>query len=173
VADVDQVQDPEPDRSCAFGLGSLGLALCIVGAAASLHGALRLDPTYAARVSRLADGARAACDQAAGWLVSHGPDRPPKERAVLSVLLAACSGVGLLVHLLARERVWAFRALLLALWAAVMLGGAGVSAYLLARAQPGTWSTGQMAGVFLLAVIVVRVIVALANAHAWLTPRPT
>ena len=176
VGSLDEAdQSPRAKRSRAAGraLGTLGILLTLIGCALVSHGALRGVPAYERHAARAAGAAVALADGAASGLAALR-QAPPNARAVQAAGLAGAAAAVLLLilHVLARHRLFLLRCALYSLWFMLGAGGLVVLAIVQGGRPPGTWSVGQVIAALLVGAFVFRVAVALASPGRWLVRAP-
>lgn len=169
AADTPESRDA---TGAARSLGSIGLVLCLCGCAVVLHAALVGNPTYARHVDSAAGALTWLAYRAAFW-IEYLRSRLEVGHSVAgaSAALAGASGGLLLLHLVSRHRVRWARSVLCALWAAAVLAGAAAVGYMLSKRAFGTWKADHIVVSVLLIVLLVRTLVAVANARTWLVRR--
>ncbi|MCD6417129.1 MAG: hypothetical protein J7M08_10615 [Planctomycetes bacterium] len=162
------MRDPRPQKSAAYGLGSLTLGLCALAGALVLHAALRPNPWYASRLTALTQ----RLHEQGGSLLNEAARRTANWDAVTlrttALIVAVFSAGSIALHMLARRGLRAIRAMVAAVWAGLALAGAAAATYLVSR--PRSWSAAQLAAAFLISLLLLRVIIALLNARRWSSP---
>ncbi len=162
----DRIEEPLPRGGPAFALGSLGIALCAVAAAAVLHGALMTTPSYAVEAARVAEAVRNFATQAAGALARRAAYHGPKAVVATSAVVGIGSIAVLVVHLFARGDSFCWKAALFGLWGGVALLGLSLG-YGLVRTRTDAWGPGELVWALLGGLVLVRALVALANVARW------
>jgi hypothetical protein len=168
---ADQTDTADP-LGAAQGLGSIGLAICLAGSLLVLHAALAGRPAYDQLFERAARGA-AVLSREVAVSIEYLRARLELRRSVAmssAALAALCAGV-LALHLASRRRVSWARTALFVLWCLVALAGVALAGYEFGRQPVGTWQAGRIWGGLLLIVVLVRTLVAVANARRWLVER--
>ncbi len=165
-----QMKDPSPQKASAGALGALGLALCLAGVGAMVHGALGSVPGYAAVVDRLTQGAIALAEQCLANVVALTAHWGRNELSAFSLALMAASAVVLVIHLLAQRSLRTWRALLLGIWTTAVLAGGVAVVYWAAHAPARAWGAAELAGLLVLSFLLMRVLVALVNVRQWISP---
>jgi len=170
--DVTGVATPAHPTSTADSLGSIGLVLCVGGGLLVLHAALMQTAPYAELADRAARSLYWLVDRIA-FHIEYARAKLEMRQSIqgVSIGLAAVSTAVLALHLVARHYVAWARNGLLALWTGMALAGAVAAGFILSRRPFGTWGPQHVVGALLLAALLVRIVVAVANARSWLMPR--
>jgi len=170
--EIDEMFDPVPEAGPAFGLGTLGLALCVYGAGLAVHVALRDDPLYADYYATATALARSVWHQAVLWAVARTMEWSAQRVLVTSSVLAVGGAAVLALHLLARAERRAFRVAVCAFWAAVAAVWLGTAAYALLRGRKAGLSAPQLVGTLVVMWVLLHVVVALTRCRRWLMTPP-
>jgi hypothetical protein len=166
-------RDPEATGSSTFGMGSLGIALALAGAAALLHAACSALPPYAAAYGRVLARTGRMAEAAVSTVAAKAAEWRDSERAFTACMAAVVSASWGALHLAARRRSRNGRALLLAVWSGVIGAGSAGLLRAVTTVRPGGWTLGGLGVLLLASLLLVRSMVAVLAAPRWLTPRPS